>query len=79
MAAIQGVVVNPLDKIKIQMTIDAEAEGATLFYQLSNDTESLVSFGSIIVDEQFVLNYSTNRQYMLEFVMKQLNLIPNTI
>lgn len=74
MATINNVEVNPLNKITVQITADTEQEGATLFYQLSNDTDSFISFGSIIVDEEFYLTHGTDKPYLLNFVIQQLGI-----
>ena len=69
MATIGNVEVKPLNKITVQITAETEQNGATLFYQLSNDVDSFISFGSIIVDEDFYLAHGTDKQYILNFVI----------
>lgn len=74
MATINNVEVRPLNKITVQITAETEKQGATLFYQLSNDVDNFTSFGSIIVSEEFYLTHGTDKQYILNFVIEQLNL-----
>lgn len=74
MAKIKDVEVKPLNKVTVQITADAEQEGATLFYQFSNDIDAFMSFGSIIVDEEFYLTHGTDKKYLLNFVVEQLKL-----
>lgn len=74
MAKITNVDVKPLNKITVQITAETEKEGATLFYQLHNDDESFISFGSIIVDDEFYLSHGTDKKYILDFVINKLNL-----
>lgn len=74
MAIINNVEVKPLNKITVQITADTELSGATLFYQFSNDNENFMSFGSIIVDEEFYLANGTDKKYILDFVIEKLKL-----
>lgn len=74
MATITNVDVKPLNKITVQITADTEQDGATLFYQFSNEVDSFMSFGSIIIDEEFYLAHGTDKKYLLNFVVEQLKL-----
>jgi hypothetical protein len=65
---------NALNKLTVEMSINLEEQGATISYHLSSDTENVISFGSFNVDEEFYLAHATDKQYVLNYVVEQLQL-----
>lgn len=74
MAIIAEKSVDSLNKLSVEMSFNAESEGATISYHLSNETEDVISFGSFSVDEEFYLAHGTDKKYLLNFVVEQLKL-----
>ena len=74
MAIITGKTVEPLKKLTVEMSVSMEIDGATISYNLSNDATDVISFGSFKVDEEFYLAHATDKQFILNWVVEQLQL-----
>jgi hypothetical protein len=74
MAIITEKNVGALNKLTVEMSVSMEIEGATISYNLSNDAANVISFGSFKVDEEFYLAHATDKQFILDWVIKQLQL-----
>jgi hypothetical protein len=77
MAKINEKSLEALNNISIEMSTNMEIPGATISYHLTNDSNELqnvISFGSFNVDEDFYNTYATNKEYIINWVVEQLQL-----
>ncbi len=72
MATITGKNVESLNKLTVEMSVSMEIEGATISYNLSNNSANVISFGSFSVDDEFYNAHATDKNFILNWVVDQL-------
>ena len=62
------------EQLTANISANLEDVGATIYYQISDNGNKAVSFGSINVDEDFYLSHGTDKKYILDFLISKLGL-----
>lgn len=77
MAKINDKQLGQLNNIVVEMSTNMDEPGATISYHLTSDSldmQNVISFGSFNVDEEFYLAHATEKQFILNWVVDQLQL-----
>ena len=74
MAIITEKSVDALNKLTVEMSVNMENDGAIISYNLSNDSANVISFGSFNIDGAFYNAHATDKQFILNWVVDQLQL-----
>lgn len=67
-----------LTSISVEMSTNMEIPGATISYHLrddSNELQNVISFGNFKVDDEFYNAHSTDKQFILNWVIEQLGVV----